>query len=93
MATLESTGSPTTRARTSGHFTIHEEEDGKHSTAGATRRISLVSHCIQVGTTHRPDQKNRVQSMDMTPLVAQHLYRHRSLATCRLNLEQTLAAR
>ncbi|KAL9099420.1 MAG: hypothetical protein Q9163_005078 [Psora crenata] len=42
MATLESTGSPTARGRASGHFTIHEEEDGKHSTAGAIHQMSLT---------------------------------------------------
>ncbi|KAG8526229.1 uncharacterized protein KY384_000222 [Bacidia gigantensis] len=42
MAGLESAGSPSKRGRASSHFAIHEEEEGKHSTAGAASCIGSV---------------------------------------------------
>ena len=53
MSALESTGSPTSRGRAASQFTIHEEEDGKPSTAGANRQVIVVSKAPQRQEAHK----------------------------------------
>ena len=48
MAGIDSSGSPAARGRASGHFTIHEEEDGKPNTTVPTRHISSVGQIIEM---------------------------------------------
>ena len=48
MASLESTGSPPPRSRASARFTIHEEQEGKTSTAGIADLIEAV--CLYEST-------------------------------------------
>ena len=93
MPALESTGSPTTRGRASGHFTIHEEKEDKQSTAGATSQMSLVSQLFKAKNEHFTDSANRLPSMDTTPVMVPPLYQRPSSAICRLSLEQNPASR
>ncbi|KAL9129258.1 MAG: hypothetical protein Q9217_002238 [Psora testacea] len=68
MAAFESTGSPTVRGRASGHFTIHEEEHGKHSTAGATRQVSLTpKHSYNTNDGPTPLSTSKLGNLQAQP--------------------------
>lgn len=75
MASLESTGSPPSRGTIAGHFTIHEEEEGNPSTAGATQQLDLVSRCkLSIWYHYSPFSQTRtVSTGGSTPLTSSKL--------------------